>query len=55
MGEAFAGLEYFILKSASLQFDGGPAYVGLGSGGVSVNGIRFVVNFGLMYYFGRMP
>jgi hypothetical protein len=51
LGEAFAGLEYFIFRSASLQFDCGPAYVGLGNAGVSVNGIRFVVNFGLMYYF----
>jgi len=51
LGEGFAGLEYFIFKSLSLQADFGPAYVGLGKAGVSVSGIRYVVNFGLMYYF----
>ena len=51
LGEGFAGLEYFIFKSLSLQADFGPAYVGLGKSGVSVSGLRYVVNFGLMYYF----
>jgi len=51
LGEAFAGLEYFIWRKLSLQFDFGPAYVGLGEGGVSVSGIRYVVNFGLTLYF----
>jgi hypothetical protein len=51
LGEAFAGLEYFIFRSLSLQFDFGPAYAALGEGGVSVTGIRYAVNFGLTLYF----
>jgi len=51
LGEAFLGLEYFILKSLSLQFDFGPAYVGLNQAGISVGGLRFVVNIGLTQYF----
>jgi hypothetical protein len=50
LGEAFAGLEYFIWKKLSLQFDFGPAYVGL-NGDNPINGIRYVVNFGFTYYF----
>ncbi len=49
--EAFAGLEYFVWERISLEFDFGPAYVGLSGGGMSAGGIRFVVNFGLTYYF----
>jgi len=54
-GEAFVGLEYFIWKKLSLQADCGAAYVGLGQGGVSVSGVRFIVNLGLTYYFGGKP
>ena len=50
VGEAYAGIEYFIWRKLSLQCDIGPAYVGLDGGGVSVSGIRFVVNFGLTLY-----
>jgi len=51
LGEAFAGLEYFLWRKLSLQFDFGPAQVGLKEGAVSATGIRFVVNFGLTVYF----
>jgi hypothetical protein len=51
VGEAYAGIEYFIWRKLSLQCDIGPAYVGLDGGGVSVSGIRFIVNFGLTVYF----
>ncbi len=40
----------FVSKKLSLQFDFGPAYVGLKEGAVSVDGIRFVVNFELTLY-----
>jgi hypothetical protein len=51
LGEAFAGLEYFLWKKLSLQGDIRPAYVGLKEGAVSASGIRFTVNFGLTVYF----
>ena len=50
-GEVFVGVEYFIRKNVSLQFDFGPAYAGLSQDAVSVNEIRFAVNFGLTVYF----
>jgi len=51
LASGFAGVEYFAWKKLSLQFDFGPAYVGLEQGGATVSGIRFVVNFGLTVYF----
>ncbi|HAH32109.1 MAG TPA: hypothetical protein DCL44_07335 [Elusimicrobia bacterium] len=49
----FAGLEYFLAKSLSLQADFGPAYIALSdkNGPESVSGLEYVVNFGLNYYF----
>jgi hypothetical protein len=50
-GAAVAGVEYFLWKRLSFQFDFGPAYVKLQNSGTVANGIRYVVNFGLTYYF----
>lgn len=49
-GEIFAGIECFIRPKLSFQFDVGPAYIGLKEEVLSVDGIQFVVNFGLTYY-----
>jgi hypothetical protein len=49
--EPFAGLEYFMWKRLSLQFDFGPAWVGLEEGAVAIDELRYVVNIGLTVYF----
>jgi len=51
--EGLVGLEYFIFNKLSMQFDFGPAYVDLTGGNISFheNVVRYVVNFGLTYYF----
>lgn len=53
-GELFFGGEYFVAKRLSLQMDMGPAYIALTDGdtSVSVNGVEYVVNFGINYYLG---
>ncbi|MEK7766669.1 MAG: CsgG/HfaB family protein [bacterium] len=51
LGEGFAGLEYFPWKRLSFQSDLGPTLVGLQEGTVSLNQVRFTVNFGLTVYF----
>ena len=51
MTEPLAGLEYFLWKKLSLQFDFGPAYITLENNRAWVYGIRYAVNFGLTYYF----
>ena len=47
----FLGLERFITKKMTLSFDIGPAYISLSSDDISVEGIEFVYNLGIYYYF----
>ncbi len=47
----FVGLERFILKKMTLSFDIGPAYISLSSDDISVEGVEFVYNLGIYYYF----
>ncbi len=47
----FFGLERFITKKTTLSFDIGPAYISLSSDDVSVQGVEFVYNLGICYYF----
>ncbi len=47
----FVGLERFITKKMTLSFDIGPAYISLSSDDISVEGIEFVYNLGIYYYF----
>jgi len=49
-GEAFVGVEVFIRKNVSVQGDFGPAYVGVEGRRMTLDGIRYVVNFGITYY-----
>jgi hypothetical protein len=49
--EGFAGMEYFIFRKLSVQFDFGPAWVELGERAFSADEIRYVVNLGVTYYF----
>ena len=49
-GEAFAGVEVFIRKNISVQGDFGLAHVGLDGRRITLDGIRYVVNFGITYY-----
>ena len=49
-GEAFAGVEVFIRRNVSVQGDFGPSYVGLNGRRITLDGIRYVVNFGITYY-----
>jgi YHS domain-containing protein len=52
--EPFVGGEYFFAKDLSLQLDFGPALLMLQDKNVtnaSVNGLEYVVNFGVNYYF----
>lgn len=53
-GEILFGGEYFVAKRLSLQMDMGPAYIALTDGdtSMSVNGVEYVVNFGINYYVG---
>ncbi|MEW6557574.1 MAG: hypothetical protein AB1349_09500 [Elusimicrobiota bacterium] len=54
-GELFVGSEYFFVKCLSVQLDLGPALVSLKDDDTSesVNGLEYVVNFGINYYFGK--
>ncbi|MBI5574290.1 MAG: hypothetical protein HY919_07050 [Elusimicrobia bacterium] len=54
-GELFVGGEYFFNKSFSVQLDLGPALVSLKDDDTSesVNGLEYVVNFAINYYFGK--
>jgi hypothetical protein len=54
-GEVLLGLEYFVARRFSVQFDFGPAYLALKENkySLSASGIEFIVNFGVNYYFGR--
>lgn len=55
-GEIFVGGEYFFAKSFSVQLDLGPAFISLKDTkdtSESVNGLEYVVNFGINYYFGK--
>lgn len=54
-GELFIGGEYFFTKSFSLQLDLGPALISLTDKDTSesVNGVEYVTNFGINYYFGK--
>ena len=54
-GEAFLGLEYFFQKRWSLQVDGGPALISLKDrdSSLSVQGVEYVVNFGINWYFNK--
>ncbi|MBI5574521.1 MAG: hypothetical protein HY919_08260 [Elusimicrobia bacterium] len=54
-GEVFIGGEYFFAKSFSVQLDLGPAFVSLKDKDTSesVNGLEYVVNFSINYYFGK--
>jgi hypothetical protein len=49
-GEAFAGVEVFIRRNVSVQGDFGPSHVGLNGRRITLDGIRYVVNFGITYY-----
>ena len=51
LGEAFAGIEYFMWRKISLSFDFGPAQAELEQGNAKASGMRYVVNFGLTVYF----
>ncbi|MDD5131036.1 MAG: hypothetical protein PHH44_00045 [bacterium] len=53
-GELYLGIEFFLLSSFSLQADFGPAFITLTDqdSDLSVNGIEYVVNFGVNWYFG---
>lgn len=52
--ETFVGGEYFLTKNLSLTTDIGPAYISLkdADGKKSSEGIEYVVNVGVNYYFG---
>lgn len=52
--ELYLGIEFFLLSRFSLQVDFGPAFIILKDkeSSLSVNGIEYVVNFGLNWYFG---
>ncbi|HAX61226.1 MAG TPA: hypothetical protein DCX95_01505 [Elusimicrobia bacterium] len=55
-GELFVGSEYFFAKGFSVQLDLGPAYISLKDTkdtSESVDGLEYVVNFGINYYFGK--
>ena len=54
-GELFVGGEYFFAKKLSLQMDLGPGLISLNDKGTSesVNGLEYVVNFAINYYFGK--
>jgi len=47
----FVGLEHFISKSLSFCFDIGPAYISLHSGEMDSDGIEWVYNLGINFYF----
>jgi len=53
--ELFVGGEYFFAKRLSFQLDLGPTLVSLDDKDTSesVNGLEYVANFGINYYFGR--
>lgn len=48
---AFVGIEHFIAKNLTFNFDIGPAYISLESEGTSVGGIEWVYNLGVNFYF----
>lgn len=52
--ELYLGIEFFLLSHFSLQVDFGPAFIILKDkeSSLSVNGIEYVVNFGVNWYFG---
>jgi outer membrane protein W len=52
--ELYLGIEFFLLSHFSLQVDFGPAFIVLKDkdSSLSVNGIEYVVNFGVNWYFG---
>jgi len=54
-GELFIGGEYYFNKKFSFQLDLGPALVSLKDKDTSesVNGLEYVVNFAVNYYFGK--
>jgi len=47
----FVGLERFITKKMTLSLDIGPAYISLSSDDISAQGVEFVYNLGICYYF----
>lgn len=54
---AYAGIEVYLQRQFSLQFDFGPVYVSLRDGtapsqSIQSGGLGFMVNFGLTYYLG---
>mgnify|MGYP001044483381 CR=1 FL=1 len=52
--EVFLGGEYFTTKRLALQLDFGPAFISLTDKNTQVKqeGVEYVVNFGINYYFG---
>ncbi len=52
--ELYLGIEFFLLSRFSLQVDFGPAFIILKDkeSSLRVDGIEYVVNFGLNWYFG---
>jgi len=47
----FTGFEHFVSKSLSFCMDIGPAYIILHSGDMDVEGIEWVYNLGINFYF----
>lgn len=52
--EGFVGGEYFVAPSLGFQLDFGPAWINLEDDEIStsVEGIEYIVNIGINYYFG---
>ena len=52
-GGGFAGLEYFLGKSLSVQTDAGASYLSLKDGNTAIaqSGLEFILNFGINIYF----
>jgi hypothetical protein len=55
--ELYLGMEFFLWSHFSLQVDFGPAFIALkdNDSSLSVDGLEYVVNFGLNWYFGGQP
>jgi len=52
-GDAFAGLEFFVIEHLGLNVDIGPAYISLKDSDTSEkeDGVEWVINVGVNYYF----
>jgi len=48
---SFVGIEHFIIENVTFNLDIGPAYIRLESGGASVEGIEWIYNLGINFYF----